>query len=251
MVKSKFQTLYGAMMLLLFWLLLHHALTSSVVPSPQDTLAYFYNHFFNELLGHLAMSMYRIAIAIFLAVAIGLPIGLLMGSFALGDKALSPIVYLAYPIPKIAFLPVFMIVFGIGDASKVFLIFSIVVFQVVIGVRDGVKAMPESHHLSGRSLGLSPALKLWHVTLPSIGPKVFSAVRMSTGIGISALFLSENYATSKGIGYYIMNHWIMVDYVAMFAGIVALSLMGLLVFKAIDWLEALVCPWQNIKKDKI
>lgn len=248
MLKNKFQMLYGAFMLVFFWFLLHLALTSSVVPSPQVTLLYFYNHLVSELLGHVAMSFYRIAIAIFLAVGIGLPLGLFMGLIDFGDKVLSPIVYLAYPIPKIAFLPVFMIIFGLGNASKIFLVFSIIVFQVLIGVRDGVKGIPEAVHLSAKSIGLSPALKLWHVILPSIMPKLFSAIRMSTGIGISALFLSENYATTKGIGYYIMNHWIMVDYVAMFAGIVVLSLMGLLIFKCIDVLEAFICPWQREKK---
>jgi ABC-type nitrate/sulfonate/bicarbonate transport system permease component len=68
-------------------------------------------------------------------------------------------------------------------------------------------------------------------------------LRVSIGIAISALFFSENYATKYGIGYYIMNAWSMVDYKGMFAGVLALSIMSLIIFKIIDLLEKKICPW--------
>ena len=74
-----------------------------------------------------------------------------------------------------------------------------------------------------------------------------SALRVSIGVSIATLFFSENYATTYGIGYFIMNCWVMVDYVEMFAGILAMSLMGTFIFKAVDWAERKVCPW--IRKD--
>ncbi len=68
-------------------------------------------------------------------------------------------------------------------------------------------------------------------------------MRVSVGVSIATLFFSENYATTYGIGYFIMNCWIMVDYVQMFAGIMAMSIMGILIFEVIDLMERKLCPW--------
>lgn len=242
--KKSVQIIYGAVAIFLIWGLLHFSIESSVIPSPFETMVYFVKHFKSVLFIHLAMSLLRVLFAVLLALLIGVPAGMLMGGVPVGDALLSPIVYLAYPIPKIAFLPVFMILFGLGDSSKIVLIFSIVVFQIMIGVRDSIKSIPREVHLSARSLGLSKIGHMIHVTVPSMLPALFTSLRMCIGIAISALFLSENYATTYGIGYFIMNNWIMVDYLAMFSGIVGMSLMGLGLFTVIDFLEKKLCRWQ-------
>ena len=236
------KTLYGVFGILLIWMLLDLIIKSAVVPAPLETISYFVRHM-DQVLMHLIYSFYRIVMAISASLLIGIPLGMVMGLLRWGDSILSPIVYLAYPIPKIAFLPVFMILFGLGDTSKIVLIFSIIVFQIMIGVRDGIKAIPQEVHLSSQSLGLNSWDKIRHIIFPSILPKLLSSLRISIGIAMSALFLGENYATTYGIGYYIMNNWIMVDYLAMFAGIVGLSLMGLLIFSGIDRIESRWCRW--------
>lgn len=242
-MKNILKTVYGLLMLLLIWTVLHFAVQSAVIPSPFETIVFFVANFISVLTPHLAASLLRIIVAILLSLIIGLPLGILMGMTKLGDLILSPLIYLAYPIPKIAFLPVFMILFGLGDFSKIFLIFTIIVFQIAIGTRDGIKEIPKEVHLSARSLGLGFSRRMIDVILPGLLPRVLSSLRISSGIAISALFLSENYATTYGIGYYIMNNWVMVDYTAMFAGIIGLSLMGLLIFKLIDIAQRRLCPW--------
>jgi NitT/TauT family transport system permease protein len=236
------RTLYGVFGILVIWMLLDFFIMSAVVPAPFETISYFIRHL-DQVLIHLLYSFYRIVVAISFSLLIGIPLGMVMGLLRWGDSILSPIVYLAYPIPKIAFLPVFMILFGLGDLSKIILIFSIIVFQIMIGVRDGIKAIPQEVHLSSQSLGLNSWDKIGHIIFPSILPKLLSSLRISIGIAMSALFLGENYATTYGIGYYIMNNWIMVDYLAMFSGIVGLSLMGLVIFSGIDWIESQWCRW--------
>ncbi len=230
-------------MLLLIWIILHYTVQSAVIPAPLSTITFFVLNFTGVLLPHLGASLLRIIIAIVLSVIVGLPLGIIMGMTKLGNMVLSPLIYLAYPIPKIAFLPVFMILFGLGDISKILLIFTIIVFQIAIGARDGIKEIPNEVHLSAKSLGLKFFGRISDVVLPGLLPRVLSSLRISSGIAISALFLSENYATTYGIGYYIMNNWIMVDYTAMFAGIIGLSLMGLLIFKMIDEIQHRLCPW--------
>lgn len=245
LLKLLFRTFYGMFAILMIWGGMDLVIESTVIPPPMETISYFAGHFRGEIGGHLIYSLYRIIIAVASALIVGIPLGIVMGNSFLGDRLLSPVVYLAYPIPKIAFLPVFMILFGLGDASKIILIFSIIVFQIMLGVRDAIKEIPNEVHLSAKSLKLSSSQKIRHIILPSILPKLLSALRISLGIAISALFLGENFATTYGIGYYIMNNWIMVDYLAMFAGIMGLSLMGLFIFKVVDWMEYFLCPWMR------
>ena len=204
---------------------------------------FFLSNFFKDISVHLIYSSFRILSAIIIALIIGLPLGILIGMTKKGDILISPLIYLAYPIPKIAFLPVFMILFGLGDLSKIILIFTIIIFQIIIGARDGIKEIPEEIHISGKSLGLGTIEKITNIIWPALLPRTMTSLRISSGIAISALFLSENYATRYGIGYYIMNNWIMVDYVAMFSGIIALSALGFFVFKLIDISEKILCPW--------
>jgi NitT/TauT family transport system permease protein len=242
-MRSLIRSVYGFLVIMMLWTILHYGVRSAVIPAPWQAIYFFFTSFRNGIDRHLAVSLYRIITAIGVSILIGLPIGILMGITRTGDKLLSPVIYIAYPIPKIAFIPVLMILFGLGDGSKIVLIVLIIVFQIMLGVRDGIREIPLEVHLSAQSLGLNLYKRLIHIVLPGILPKLFTSLRISSGIAISALFLSENYATTYGIGYYIMNHWIMADYTAMFAGIIGLSLMGYGIFKLIDLAQRRWCRW--------
>jgi NitT/TauT family transport system permease protein len=234
---------YGVMTLLIAWQLMSWGIKSAIVPSPVYVLTYFFTRFVSEMALHLISSFYRIGIAMGIAAVLGILIGMFMGMSKRGNALISPIVYLSYPIPKIAFLPVLMILFGLGDASKIILIVLIIAFPIMLGVRDGILEIPSEVHMSSKSLGLHVKDYLVHIIWPSILPKLLSSLRMSSGIAISALFFAENFATRYGIGYFIMNSWVMVDYVAMYSGIVAISLMGWVLFRLIDWAQLKWCPW--------
>ncbi len=243
------KTLYGIFMVFLIWYGLHIGIKSNVVPSPYETVKQFISIFSNVLSVHILASLYRILIAILLSLLIGVPLGLWIGMNARVDSVISPIVYILYPLPKIAFLPIFMILMGIGDLSKITLIISIIIFQILLAVRDGVKEIEKELFYSVFSLGVSKLGVYRHLILPAILPRLISGLRISLGISISALFFAENFATTYGIGYFIMNAWIMVDYLDMFAGILGLSLIGLFLLKALDFLEKRLCPWVFLEKD--
>lgn len=239
----RYQTLYGIFLVLLLWELLHLFVRSSIIPGPIETLVVFVTLLKGELLIHVAVSLYRILFAILLSILIGLPIGLWVGLDQRVDRFLSPIVYILYPIPKIAFLPVFLVLFGLGDRSKIILIITIIVFQILLAARDGTKEIPKELFDSAKSLGLRQGQIYTNLILPALLPRMISALRISIGISISTLFFAENYATHYGIGYFIMNSWVMVDYLGMFAGIIAISFLGIGIFKGIDFLERRLCPW--------
>ncbi|WP_243456600.1 ABC transporter permease [Mobilitalea sibirica] len=192
---------------------------------------------------HIIISIFRITTAIVISLGIGIPIGLWLGLSKRADAVLSPVTYILYPIPKVAFLPLFMMLFGLGNSSKIILIISIIVFQIILTVRDGVKEIPTEYYYSVKTLGLNRWQIYRNMVIPAVFPKIISALRVSIGVSIATLFFSENFATTYGIGYFIMNCWVMVDYIQMFAGILAMSIMGIVIFKAIDLMERKLCPW--------
>lgn len=237
------KTLYGSCVVLIFWYIMHLALKSNIIPGPYETIVAFVQLIQGDLLLHVLISLFRITAAVVISMSIGVPLGLWIGLKKQADAVISPIVYILYPIPKIAFLPVFMIIFGLGNSSKIILIITIILFQIILATRDGVKEIPVELYYSVRSLGLSQWQTYMDLVVPAVLPKILSALRVSIGVSIAVLFFGENFATTYGIGYFIMNCWIMVDYVQMFAGILALSIMGMLIFKLIDLLERKLCPW--------
>jgi NitT/TauT family transport system permease protein len=199
-----------------------------------------------DLFLHVIISIFRITAAIGISLGIGVPFGMWLGLSKRADALISPVAYILYPIPKVAFLPLFMLLFGLGNSSKIILIISIIVFQIILTVRDGVKEIPMELHYSIKTLGLSRWQVYMNLVLPAVLPKIISALRVSIGVSIATLFFSENFATTYGIGYFIMNCWVMVDYTQMFAGIFAMSIMGILIFTAIDVMEKKLCPWSLV-----
>ena len=187
----------------------------------------------------------RIVLGLFTAVIAGYPIGVLMGCFPRVNRLLAPILYLSYPIPKIALLPVVMLLFGVGETSKLFLVFLIIVFQVVVAVRDAVAAIPSETYFPLRVLGASFTQMVRHIILPASLPKFITAVRVAMATAISVLFFTETFGTQYGIGYYIMDAWLRVNYLDMYAGIVVLSMMGLLFFVLLDFAERRLCAWNR------
>lgn len=239
----KNKTLYGIIIVIIFWYMLHFFVDSNMIPSPHETIKVFIELIQKDLIIHLLFSTYRIVIALLISILIGVPLGLWTGVNKTLDAIISPVAYILYPLPKIAFLPVFMILFGLGDMSKIILITTIIVFQIQLAARDGVKEIPKELYYSMKTLGLNNSQIFKELVLPAAMPKLMSTLRTSVGLSISALFLSENFATSYGIGYFIMNSWIMVDYKYMFSGILGLSILGLVLFKIIDMLERKLCYW--------
>jgi NitT/TauT family transport system permease protein len=237
------RALYGALIIIVFWYVMHITLRSGIIPGPYETAVEFARLLGGELPAHIGVSFFRIAAAVGLSLAVGVPMGLWAGLNSSADAVVSPIAYILYPIPKIAFLPVFLVILGMGNVSKIILIFTIIIFQVLLSVRDGVKEIPGELFYSVKTLGLSRCQIYTNLVLPAVLPKIMSSLRTSIGVSIAVLFFGENFATSYGIGYFIMNAWAMVDYVGMFAGILALSIMGILIFMFIDFLERKLCPW--------
>lgn len=235
----------GFIMFNIIWYLLAVIVHMKVLPSPIEIYANITNLYGDKLYLHVLVSLYRVAWGLGISLVLGVFIGLLMAYSKIWNKILNPLVYFTYPIPKTALLPVVMLLLGLGDASKIIIIVLILVFQIIVAVRDAVINIPMETYNPLRSLGASKLQIFIHITLPGIMPELLTSLRLSIGTALSILFFTEGYGTQYGIGYYILDAWTRIDYIAMYAGIVVMSLLGFTIFILIDILEETVCKWKK------
>lgn len=204
-----------------------------------------------SLVRHLGISAFRIFIALVTATVLATWMGLAAGRSRKTDHMLTPFAYILYPIPKVALLPVIMLFLGLGNLSKIFLIGLIVFFQLYFVIRDAAQAVDERYVDSVRSLGASRLAIFLHVILPSVLPSLFTALRVSTGTATAVLFLAETFATTTGLGWYIMDSWARMDYLDMYAGMVCLSLLATGFFVLFSLLDRHLCPWMHLRDREI
>ena len=235
----------GVCFCIALWAGLSYLLQMPVIPSPAQVALRLAAKFPETIAVHAGYSLMRIVLGLCAAVAVGYPTGVLMGHFPRVNRFFAPVLYLTYPVPKIALLPVVMLLFGVGEMSKLILVFLIIVFQVVVAVRDAVAAIPSETYAPLRVLGASFFQIVRHIIVPASLPKFITAVRVAMATAISVLFFTETFGTQYGIGYYIMDAWLRVNYLDMYAGIVVLSAMGLLLFILLDWMERRLCAWNR------
>ncbi len=235
--------------LVVLWQLMSMLINQPILPSPILVGTTFVNQLLNgSLLGHFLASLWRVLASTFLAIALAAPAGLILGQSRLLNRFFSPLIYLLYPVPKVVLVPIVLLFFGIGNLPKIVIIFLILFFQILVLVRDQAASIRPELLQSVRSLGAGRRALFRFVYLPASLPAILTALRQSVGTAVAVLYIAELFATQKGLGYYIyFNGSTLFDYPAMYAGIVALSLMGLGLYFSVDWLEHRLCPWQQVK----
>jgi NitT/TauT family transport system permease protein len=182
----------------------------------------------------------------FLAIVTAVPLGLILGQSKRMNSLLAPIVYLLYPIPKVVLVPVVLLFLGIGDLPKIVIIYLILFFQILVLVRDQAASLRPELILSVRSLGAGRRALFRFVYFPASLPAILTALRQSVGTAVAVLYVAELFATQRGLGYYIyLNGSTLFNYPAMYAGVVAMSLLGVGAIFAVDWLNVTFVSMAN------
>ncbi|AEA46610.1 ABC transporter permease [Archaeoglobus veneficus] len=228
--------------LFIIWHVLAYFVKSPALPYPSTVFAAFIAQLGEGLAIHMAISACRAIYSILLALSLAIPIGLLCHERKI-DRFIAPFLYLLYPIPHIVLLPLIILLFGIGDVSKVILIGMIVFFQILVTTRDAARNIDEYYVYSLLSLGADKKDIYRHVVFPACLPKILTALRISVGTAIAVLFFAESFATTTGLGYLIMTAWSRADYVSLYAGIVAMALLGFSLYMALEVIERRLCRW--------
>jgi len=236
--------LLAALALFVAWEIIALILNRDILPAPTDVLNAFVVQLPRGLGWHFVVSAWRVVASIALSVALATPAGLVLGQYPRVNRFFAPLIYLTYPIPKIVLLPIVILFLGIGDASKIAIIFLILFFQVLVVVRDASTALKPEQLYSVRSLGAGRRALLRFVYLPATLPAVLTAIRVSIGTAIAVLFFTESFATNAGLGYYvIVDTFQRIAFPEMYAGVVAMSVLGLVLYFVVDYLERVLCPY--------
>jgi ABC-type nitrate/sulfonate/bicarbonate transport system permease component len=235
---------FAFLALVALWQLLAMAVNKPIVPSPWLVLQALPVELAHGLLIHFAVSLWRVLASMILSVLLAAPAGIILGQSRQLDRIFSPLIYLVYPIPKVVLVPVVLLILGVGNLAKILIIFMILFFQILVLVRDQAAALRPELIQSVRSLGAGRRALFRFVYLPASLPAVLTALRQSVGTAVAVLYIAESFATQQGLGYYIsLNGSSLFNYPAMYAGIVAMSLLGLGLYFGVDGLEKLLCPW--------
>ena len=226
------------------WWITAVLLNSPALPTPAAAADVFTQNI-PTLMPYFITSAWRVVVSLVIGTALAVPIAQVCARSRTLDALFAPVLYLLYPIPKVVLLPILLVLLGLADAPKIALISLTVFFQVLVAVRDAVKAVPESAVLSIRSLGGRRWDEYRHVAVPATMPAVFTSLRIGIGTAIAVLFIAEAMAGSTGLGYFIMQSWSMVNYPRMFAGIIALALLGLVLYALFDVIERRLTRWRS------
>jgi len=229
------------------WQLAAMIVNLPILPPPLEVLRVFFRELQRDMLIHFGVSLWRVIAGMALSVLVAVPAGLAIGGSKKLNRFFSPFIYFLYPIPKVVLVPVVILFLGIGDVAKIAILFLILFFQILVLVRDQALGLPPQLIQSLRSLGAGRRALLKFVYLPASLPAILTALRQSIGTAVAVLYITELSATKYGLGYYIYYKGsTLLDYPAMYAGVIAMSLLGLGMYFSVDWLERKWCKWRFV-----
>lgn len=231
--------------LLAVWHLFSVMLQLAALPTPAAAFGTFFDRIRFDLGFHLQISSYRVCVSILVSLLLAVPLGLFLGREPRGDAFMAPLVYVLYPIPKIVFLPVIIALFGLGDFPKVLLIVLVVFFQLLVTTRDASRKVDQATIDSVRSLGGGEWQVYRHVIWPAALPDIFTALRIVTGTAIAVLFISETFVSREGLGYFILDAWSRSKWDEVYAGIIAMGVLGVVLYGILDFADRKVCRWMR------
>ncbi len=198
-----------------------------------------------ELWTHFSTSISRSIYGFLLALVVGIPLGLLIGWYPLAREVLNPAFEVYRNTATLALLPVFMLVFGIGEASKIAIVFYACTAEILLQTIAGVKNVDPLLIKSARSMNVSSYHLFTKVILPAALPTVFVGIRMAGTGCILVLMAAEMIGAKAGLGYLITFAQFNYEIPKMYAGIITISLLGLLVNRILTSLERRFSRWKQ------
>jgi len=195
------------------------------------------------LIDDIAISLQRSGIAFAAAVAIGVPLGLFMGQVAAVERALDPLLQFFRQTSALALYPVFILMLGLGEASKVFVIFWATLFPILLSTIGGVKEVDRKLIEMARTYGAGPIAIFRRVVLPASVPAIFVGLRLSATTALLLLIAAEMIGANKGVGFQVMNAQYNFQIPLMYASILLLALLGLAANAGLVLLQRKLCRW--------
>lgn len=220
------------------------------VPSPQSIVQKFVDVWVNGFTGaplwqHILISTARVFGAFLLACVIGIPLGLAMGMSPIMRGIFDPPIEIYRPVPPLAYLPLMIIWFGIGETSKVLLIFLSVFAPIALGARAGVRSAAIEQIHAAYSFGATRWQVMRHIILPSAMPEILTAMRIGIGFGWTTLVAAEMVAATKGIGYMVLSASQFLQTSTVIMGIFVIAAIAYAFDMLMRFLERRLVPWKG------
>jgi NitT/TauT family transport system permease protein len=201
----------------------------------------------DELLTDSFISVYRVVTGFLLSAVLALPIGLLIGAFRPVEAVLEPLTDFIRYMPAVAFIPLVMLWFGIGESAKISIIFIGTFFQMVLMVAENVRLVPAAQIEAAQTMGADRYELIRLVLLQSAKPAILDTLRITMGWAWTYLVVAELVAANSGLGYAILKAQRFLKTDTIFGGILLIGLIGLLMDQAFRWLHRRSFPWMHAK----
>src|SRR5262247_348265 len=216
------------------------------VPAPSDIAQRFVKLLANgELAWHVGVTLYRVFLGFVIGAVPAVAIGLFMAMFKPVRIFFDPLIAALFPIPKIALMPLLLLAFGFGDASKVALVAIAVFFPVVVNTYVGAANIETIYWDVAKNYGASQTVMFTRVVFFGALPTIFAGLRIALAVSFIVLVASEFVATKSGIGYLIWNSWELLQVDVMFVGIVTIGILGLITSVLFQEIERKAIPWKT------
>ncbi len=199
----------------------------------------------NSLWGNLLISCYRIFMGFFIAVLIGVPLGILVGTYKAAEAFIQPLTEFMRYMPVPAFVPLIMIWTGIGEEAKIAVIVLGILFQVIPMIADNVKNVPADLLDASYTLGARSFTVICHVLVPAALPKIMDTLRMVMGWAWTYLTVAELVASNSGLGYSILKAQRFMKTYAIFMGILVIGILGLIIDRSFAFLNKKLFSWSE------
>lgn len=220
------------------------------LPSPQATYLQFHEYLTGiandkPLWEHTAASVLRVFTAFALGCITAVPVGIAMGMSRISKGIFDPPIELLRPLPPLAYLPLIIIWFGIGEIPKVLLIYLSCFAPLAMAARSGMRSASQEQMNAAYSMGASYSQVIRHVVLPSAMPEILVGMRISIGVGWSTLVAAEMIAANVGLGQMVLNasNFLRTDIVVM--GIIVIGSVAYMFDLLMRWVENKVVPWRG------
>jgi NitT/TauT family transport system permease protein len=198
-----------------------------------------------ELWLHLGVSLERIAIGFLIGAVPGVVVGLSMGLFSPIRAVIQPLIDATFPIPKVALLPLFIMIFGIGEESKYAIIATAVIYLVLINTMAGVRNIDRIYLDVGKNFHASRLMMFTDIALPGALPLVVAGLRLGMGVALLVIVTAEFVGAKSGIGYLIWTSWQVFQVEKMYVGLFVIALVGFAMAALLNWVERIIVPWKR------
>ncbi len=209
------------------------AFTAYMLPSPESVAERIWRDGAGELWLNLALTLYRALTGFFIAATLGVAIALMMSRTTSARWFFDPIISVAFPMPKITFLPVIVLWLGFYDVAKISMIVFDAIFPVITGTLVGLAAVEKELIWSARNMGAGERELLWQVALPAASPQIMTGLQVSLPIAMIVAVVAEMLMGGYGIGGAMANASRMADSRGVFAGIVEVAVVGWFLVKGL------------------